>query len=118
MRKVLLLVLVAAGVLATAASAITTNGFPDNGRHPNVGAILIPTRDGTGWAEVCSGTLVSDRYFLTASHCTAFLEADPRPEYVTFDESDGGGRPDGPDPRNGDHEPRVQGQRRTATTCR
>ena len=42
MRKVLLLVLVAAGVLATAASAITTNGFPDNGRHPNVGAILDP----------------------------------------------------------------------------
>jgi hypothetical protein len=26
--------------------------------------------------------------FLTASHCTAFLEADPRPEFVTFDETD------------------------------
>lgn len=88
MRKALLVALIATGVLATAASAITTNGFPDNGRHPNVGAILIPTRDGQGWAEVCSGTLVSERYFLTASHCTAFLEADPRPEYVTFDETE------------------------------
>lgn len=87
MRKAFLAAIVACGVLAATASAITTNGFPDNGRHPNVGAILIPTRDGQGWAEVCSGTLVSERYFLTASHCTAFLEADPRPEYVTFDET-------------------------------
>src|SRR5262249_26984785 len=37
--------------------------------------------------EVCSGTLVSPTIFLTASHCTAFLEADPRPDYVTFDQT-------------------------------
>lgn len=87
MRKALVAALVTSCVLAGTAGAITTNGFPDNGRHPNVGAIVIPTRDGKGWALVCSGTLVSSRYFLTASHCTAFLEADPRPEYVTFDET-------------------------------
>ena len=40
-----------------------------------------------GFGEVCSGTLVSPTIFLTASHCTAFLEADPRPEFVTFDET-------------------------------
>jgi secreted trypsin-like serine protease len=87
MRKALLVALVGACVLATAASAITTNGSPDNGRHPNVGAILVPARSGIGYAEVCSGTLVSPTLFLTASHCTAFLELDPRPEFVTFDET-------------------------------
>ena len=88
MRKAVLLALAGAAVLAAAASAITTNGFPDEGRHGAVGAILVPTRDGTGYGLVCSGTLVAERYFLTASHCTAFLQADPRPEYVTFDETD------------------------------
>ena len=95
MRKAMLLALVGCAVVATTASAITTNGFPDNGRHPAVGAIVVPARDGTGYAEVCSGTLVSPTYFLTASHCTSFLEADPRPEYVTFDETDVEGAPTG-----------------------
>ena len=80
--------LLAFGILVAGASAVTTNGFPDNGQHPNVGAIMVPLRSGTGYAEVCSGTLVSPTVFLTASHCTAFLEADPRPEFVTFDETD------------------------------
>ncbi|HEX2304361.1 MAG TPA: trypsin-like serine protease [Gaiella sp.] len=87
MRKALIAALVVSGVLAAAAGAITTNGFPDNGRHPNVGAILVPARSGVGYAEVCSGTLVSATLFLTASHCAAFLESDPRPEFVTFDET-------------------------------
>ena len=95
MRKPVLLALAGAAVLAAAASAITTNGFPDEGRHPAVGAILVPTRDGTGYGLVCSGTLVAPSYFLTASHCTAFLAADPRPEYVTFDETDVQGAPTG-----------------------
>jgi secreted trypsin-like serine protease len=95
MRKVVLLALAGTAVLAAAASAITTNGFPDEGRHPAVGAIVVPTRDGTGYSLVCSGTLVAPGYFLTASHCTAFLQADPRPEYVTFDETDVENRPTG-----------------------
>jgi secreted trypsin-like serine protease len=95
MRTAVLLALVGCAVLATTASAITTNGFPDEGRHPEVGAIVVPARSGVGYAEVCSGTLVSPTYFLTASHCTSFLEADPRPEYVTFDETDVEGAPTG-----------------------
>jgi secreted trypsin-like serine protease len=95
MCKPLLVVLLAVGALAAGASAITSNGFPDNGQHPNVGAILVPARSGVGYAEVCSGTLVSPTVFLTASHCTAFLEADPRPEYVTFDETDVESNPTG-----------------------
>jgi secreted trypsin-like serine protease len=80
--------LLAFGLVVAGANAVTTNGFPDNGQHPNVGAIMVPARSGVGYAEVCSGTLVSPTVFLTASHCTAFLEADPRPDFVTFDETD------------------------------
>ena len=88
MYRVLLAAIVACTIFVGGADAITTTGFPDNGRHPNVGAIMVPARSGVGYAEVCSGTLVSPTVFLTASHCTAFLEADPRPEFVTFDETD------------------------------
>jgi V8-like Glu-specific endopeptidase len=63
-------------VWAAGAQAVTANGFPDNGLHPNAGAIMVPARSGVGYAEVCSGTLVSRTIFLTAGHCTAFLEAD------------------------------------------
>lgn len=89
MRKLLLAAAITVcSVFVGGADAITTNGFPDNGQHPEVGAIMVPAQSGVGYAEVCSGTLVSPTVFLTASHCTAFLEADPRPDYVTFDETD------------------------------
>ena len=89
MKKFLLVAALAAcSVWAVGAQAVTTTGFPDNGLHPEVGAIMVPARSGVGYAEVCSGTLVSPTIFLTASHCTSFLEADPRPDYVTFDETD------------------------------
>jgi secreted trypsin-like serine protease len=76
------------GIAVAGAGAVTTSGFPDNGQHPNVGAIMVPTSSGTGYTEVCSGTLVSPTIFLTASHCTAFLESLSRQAYVTFDETD------------------------------
>ena len=89
MKRILLaFVAVACSVFVGGAGAVTTNGFPDNGQHPEVGAIMVPARSGVGYAEVCSGTLVSKTIFLTASHCTAFLESDSRPEFVTFDETD------------------------------
>lgn len=87
-RLLLAAALAVCSVLAGGAQAITTTGFPDNGLHPEVGAIMVPARSGVGYAEVCSGTLVSPTIFLTASHCTSFLESDPRPDYVTFDETD------------------------------
>jgi secreted trypsin-like serine protease len=87
MRKALIVVLLVFGGIAANADAVTTTGFADNGQHPNVGAIMVPARSGVGYAEVCSGTLVSPTIFLTASHCTAFLESDPRPDYVTFEET-------------------------------
>jgi secreted trypsin-like serine protease len=87
MRKALFVALLVFGGIAANADAVTTNGFADNGQHPNVGAVMVPARSGVGYDEVCSGTLVSPTVFLTASHCTAFLEADPRPDFVTFDET-------------------------------
>jgi secreted trypsin-like serine protease len=87
MLRVLIGALLAFGVVVGGAGAVTTNGFPDNGQHPNVGAVGVRQSNGD-FAVVCSGTLVSPTIFLTASHCTAFLESDPRPDFVTFDETD------------------------------
>lgn len=70
---------------ATPASAITY-GFADgNGpnSHPNVGA-LVESLDGKLF-QICSGTLIDETVFLTASHCTASIEADGGSALVTFD---------------------------------
>jgi hypothetical protein len=88
MRKLLLVAVLALGVFVPSGGAVTTNAFPDNGLHPNVGAIMVPARSGEGYAEVCSGTLISETVFLTASHCTDYLESLGRPAFVTFDETD------------------------------
>lgn len=82
--------------LALPAWAIT-NGVPDDGEHPNVGALLHVRRtvDGTTGEMTttirrdCSGALIDDQTFLTAAHCVAFLETAPNPPelYVTFEES-------------------------------
>ena len=53
-------------VLAAPAQAITW-GEPDEGAHPNVGALLVATADGE--ARSCSGTIIAPRVLLTAAHC-------------------------------------------------
>lgn len=77
-------------VMALPALAIT-NGVPDNEEHPFVGSLVIDI-PGVGVFQWCSGTLIAEQVFLTASHCTeplASLLADiPGAEVkVTFDES-------------------------------
>jgi len=74
--------------LVTPALAIT-NGEPDGNAHTEVGSIvlIIP---GRGIFQICSGTLISENVFLTASHCTApldsFLTSYPGSQVVvTFD---------------------------------
>jgi hypothetical protein len=80
--------LASAAVWAGPATAITF-GQPDGNRHPNVGALLADWDDESPGLDIlCSGTLISARVYLTAGHCTAFLEAieiAPDDVAVTFD---------------------------------
>jgi V8-like Glu-specific endopeptidase len=66
-----------------------TYGEPDGNAHPFVGAMVFRFPDGS-FGEICTGTLIAADVFLTASHCTVFLddflEANPGTELlVTFD---------------------------------
>jgi secreted trypsin-like serine protease len=63
-------------------------GVPDGNAHPFVGSMVLRI-DGDVF-QVCSGTLISPTVFLTASHCTVFLDdflaSNPGAELlVTFD---------------------------------
>jgi secreted trypsin-like serine protease len=62
-------------VLAVAAlpAAAITWGEPDTA-HGDVGAIVVDY-PGYGLYQICSGTLIYPRVFLTAGHCTDALEA-------------------------------------------
>jgi Trypsin len=72
MTKALLAMLTAALVTAVPAEAITY-GQPDGNGHPNVGAVIRLRSDGQ-YRILCSGSLISPTVFLTAAHCTRFLE--------------------------------------------
>jgi len=87
MKKSAALAAVVVIALAAAAAALAiTYGEPDNGRHPNVAAI-IRLRDDGAYRILCTGSLVTDRYVLTASHCTSFVESLGQSDiWVTFDE--------------------------------
>ncbi|MDQ3986836.1 MAG: S1 family peptidase [Actinomycetota bacterium] len=78
---------VAVGLFALAAPApAIVYGQFDGNLHPQTGAFAIK-QDGQ-FRRICTGTLISSRVFLTASHCTAAAEnrGIPRDEvYVTFD---------------------------------
>ena len=87
-RRSLLIVLLAVAALllpAATANAITF-GQPDGNLHPNVGALLADyDPDSPGPDVLCSGTLIAPTVFLTAAHCTAFLEAEGISQvWVTF----------------------------------
>jgi len=45
-------------------------GEPDNGRHSNVGWVTAFDKNGIRLGNYCSGTLIDEKVFLTASHCT------------------------------------------------
>jgi hypothetical protein len=67
--------LAAALALAHAPPALAMDeGVPDRDRHPNVGLLGFDV-DGAGPmppALLCSGSVLSDRLFLTAAHCIPF----------------------------------------------
>ena len=88
MKRTLVGLAAAAAAIVLAGSAVAiTFGQLDGNRHPNVGALVFEDEDGER-GILCSGTLVAPDVFLTASHCTAFLESievAPDDVWVTFD---------------------------------
>jgi trypsin len=87
-RKGTILLALAAVMLAVVgvARAITFGQLDTTNRYPHVGA-MVAEFDGQK-DLVCSGTLIAPSVFLTASHCTAFLESIGTPAHdvwVTFD---------------------------------
>jgi hypothetical protein len=80
--------LVIAMVLAGAApAAAITNGRDDGSGHPNVGALLVQLPD-AGTFQLCSGSVLSPTEFLTAGHCTDFLDdqgLEPGQVSITFE---------------------------------
>jgi secreted trypsin-like serine protease len=87
-RKGLIVVVLAVAslVMSIGPAGAITFGQPDGNRHPNVGALLADVDpDSPGLDIVCSGTLIAPKVFLTAAHCTAFLESEGISQvWVTF----------------------------------
>jgi secreted trypsin-like serine protease len=63
--------------VGTGTARAITFGQPDGNLHPNVGALLADyDPDSPGPDVLCTGTLIAEKVFLTAGHCTAFLESE------------------------------------------
>jgi secreted trypsin-like serine protease len=87
LRRLLAALTVACATLAIASGAsATTYGVSDGNTHPNVGAFIADFRQNGHPDVLCSGSLIAPTVFLTASHCTAFLESiGVTKAWVTFD---------------------------------
>jgi hypothetical protein len=88
LKRLITLTSVLVSLAAAAPAGAITFGQLDGNRHPYVGAIFADyDPEVAGPDLLCSGTLVSPRVFLTASHCTAHLESLDIPAgdvWVTF----------------------------------
>ncbi|MGZ4675891.1 MAG: S1 family peptidase [Acidimicrobiia bacterium] len=75
MRKLLVLAASVVGVVTLGAgpAAAISYGTLDGTAHPNVGALVL--RLPVGDFQICSGTLVAPKVFLTAAHCVYGLES-------------------------------------------
>jgi secreted trypsin-like serine protease len=86
-RLVRLTALVALFALALAAAVpahAITYGVPDGNGHPQVGALVAEFDGQKDW--LCSGTLIAPTVYLTAAHCTSYLESLGISDvWVTFD---------------------------------
>jgi secreted trypsin-like serine protease len=75
-----------ATLAAVSGASATTYGQSDRSLHPNVGAFIADFRQNGHPDVLCSGSLIAPTVFLTASHCTAFLESIGVSQvWVTFD---------------------------------
>ena len=74
------------GVVSIAAAI--TFGEPDGNRHPNVGMLIFKNPADGQLYSLCSGTLITSNVYLTAAHCTHYLDVigvPPHDVYVSFD---------------------------------
>jgi secreted trypsin-like serine protease len=63
-----------------------TYGEIDGNRHPAVGAMIRLRPSDNTLRLTCSGSLIAPTVFLTASHCTSFVESTGQTDiWVTFD---------------------------------
>jgi len=70
MKKLLVVVSMMVLLLVSVISvSAVTNGQPDGNGHPYVGVAIQPIPSMPGFVTVCSGTALSAKKFLTASHC-------------------------------------------------
>jgi len=88
-RLITFISIVALLFIFTLPALAITYGEPDGNAHPFVGSMVFRV-PGEGLFQFCSGTLISENVFLTASHCTAPIDAalaeNPGAELlVTFD---------------------------------
>jgi hypothetical protein len=74
MRRAIPVVVLLAILLTALPAGAITFGWPDGTRHPNVGAMIVEYPDGIKY-QVCSGTLIAPKVFLTASHCLSWMPA-------------------------------------------
>jgi hypothetical protein len=67
-----------AALASGAPARAVDEGVPGGARHPNVGLLAFdPDREGPGPANLlCTGSVISDRVFLTAAHCITAMPAD------------------------------------------
>jgi hypothetical protein len=73
-------------LLAAAPAEAITYGQLDGNRHPNVGGLVAEWRAPGQKDLLCSGTLIAPTVYLTAAHCTSYLESLGITEgWVTFD---------------------------------
>jgi secreted trypsin-like serine protease len=90
MKVTVIITLMALSLIIVLPARAITWGEADESQHPNVGAMVVRWSDGT-LGQVCSGTLIQPYIFLTAGHCTDYLEYVIGSDqiaaiYVNFDE--------------------------------
>jgi hypothetical protein len=73
MRRFLVVLGLGASLLVTTPALAITFGEVDGNGHPTVGAVILQRDDGS-LVRWCSGTMVSERVFLTAGHCVFLAE--------------------------------------------
>ena len=78
-------------LLSPRASAITYGFVDSNNTYRNTGAFIVKSSTTGQIFPICSGTMITDNVFLTASHCTDYYTHELAPEgwvaYVSLDPS-------------------------------